>query len=122
MPSVPDRSKGASSSCDCRCLRATPALTESPTVPLVNGHPDPSEPAKAADFSRVLVVEDNVVAAKMSAMLLEEFGYDVPDGDFPEKPRWNWPWSFGRMPSCWTSGCRKWTGTRLPGVSGNIRN
>ena len=46
-------------------------------MPLVNDHRDPSEPAATADFSRVLVVEDNVVAAKISATLLREFGYDV---------------------------------------------
>ena len=73
-----DRQQGSEFIVRLPVLTAAPAPTESPTVPLVNGHPDPSEPAKAADFSRVLVVEDNVVAAKMSAMLLEEFGYDVP--------------------------------------------
>ena len=40
----------------------------------------------------------------------------------PAKPRLSWPWTFGRTLSCWTSGCRQWTGMRLPGVSGSIPN
>ena len=63
-------------------LLTAPTPTESPTAPLANDHRSPSEPAATADFSRVLVVEDNVVAAKISATLLREFGYDVPDCAF----------------------------------------
>ena len=58
-------------------LTTAPALTAAPTAPAVNDHRGPSGPAKAADLLRVLVVDDNVAAAKMSAMLLHEYGYEV---------------------------------------------
>ncbi|HET6568656.1 MAG TPA: PAS domain S-box protein [Rhodothermales bacterium] len=39
--------------------------------------PAPAQPTAMADASRILVVDDNVDAAKMSAMLLRSWGYDV---------------------------------------------
>ena len=57
-----------------------PLLTAAPIAsepPLVNGHGGPPQPATAVDRLRVLVVDDNVDVAKMSAVFLRAAGYDT---------------------------------------------
>ena len=54
-----------------------PMLTGAPSMPLLDGHPGPALPAQITDSVRVLVVDDNTAAARMSAVLLQKFGYEV---------------------------------------------
>jgi CheY-like chemotaxis protein len=58
-------------------LSVAPLVAVAPSTPMVNGHPAPFEAVPAANSRRVLMVDDNVDLARMSAVFLRASGYDV---------------------------------------------
>ena len=83
-----------------------PAPAEAPS----EGTAEAARAAQAPPAARrILVVDDNVDAAKSLAMLLKRWGHKV-ETPTTGRPHWRSPGPTVPRWCCWTSACRGWTG------------